>query len=174
MKTVFVGIDNGLSGGIAVLSPHGLLIGAAPMPTIERPTGKEIAPLELCDTITDIAQCRPLEMTIAVEACPKHARDKAAMRSMAMSFGIIVGAIRCDLAGAKVIYVESGNSRGSWQRMIGYAGGEGSVDTKKAALAKARQLWPDETWLATPRCTKPHTGMIDAALIAEFARIKNL
>jgi len=41
-------------------------------------------------------------------------------------------------------------------------------------LLKARQLWPDETWLASPRCTKPHDGMIDAALIAEYARISNL
>lgn len=171
---IYIGIDNGLSGGIAVVSPHGLLIGAAPMPVTERPTGKEIEPWDLCCAIADIAQCRSIEMTIAVEACPKHARDKAAMRSMAMSFGIIIGAIRCDLAGAKVVYVESGNSRNSWQRMIGYAGGKGAVDTKKAALAKARQLWPDETWLATPLSKTPHTGMIDAALIAEYARIKNL
>jgi len=47
-------------------------------------------------------------------------------------------------------------------------------DTKPAAKAKAQQLWPDEQWLATPRCKKAHDGMIDGALIAEYARIKNL
>jgi hypothetical protein len=59
-----------------------------------------------------------------------------------------------------------------WQKVMlpGCAKG----DTKPAALARARQLWPAESWLASPRCSKPHDGMIDAALIAEYGRIKNL
>jgi hypothetical protein len=46
--------------------------------------------------------------------------------------------------------------------------------TKPAALSKARQLWPGETWLATARSSKPHEGLIDAALIAEWARRQKL
>lgn len=47
-------------------------------------------------------------------------------------------------------------------------------DTKPRALAKALQLWPGETFLASERCRVPHDGMIDAALIAEYGRINNL
>jgi hypothetical protein len=47
-------------------------------------------------------------------------------------------------------------------------------ETKAHARAKAREIWPDEDWLATPRSKKAHEGFIDAALIAEFYRRKLL
>jgi hypothetical protein len=56
----------------------------------------------------------------------------------------------------------------AWQRVMLPNCAKG--DTKPAALAKAKQLWPAETWLATNRSTKPHDGLVDAALIAEFGR----
>jgi hypothetical protein len=46
--------------------------------------------------------------------------------------------------------------------------------TKEYALTKARELWPDETFYATARCSTPHTGIVDAALIAEYGRIQRL
>jgi hypothetical protein len=47
-------------------------------------------------------------------------------------------------------------------------------ETKPMALAKARQLWPDEALQATDRCRVAHSGMVDAALIAEYGRLKDL
>jgi hypothetical protein len=35
-------------------------------------------------------------------------------------------------------------------------------------LAKANELAPDETWLATKRSSTPHDGMVDAFLIARY------
>lgn len=43
-------------------------------------------------------------------------------------------------------------------------------DTKAAALKVARQLWPEQDWLATSRSSVPHDGLVDASLIAEFCR----
>lgn len=43
-------------------------------------------------------------------------------------------------------------------------------DTKPRALALAKELWPEESFLASPRCKVPHDGLIDAALIAEYSR----
>jgi hypothetical protein len=43
-------------------------------------------------------------------------------------------------------------------------------DTKPVALTLARQLWPEEEWLATEKCKVAHDGGIDAALIAEWGR----
>ena len=43
-------------------------------------------------------------------------------------------------------------------------------DTKVAALSATNRIWPEEKWLASPRCSKAHDGMVDAALIAEFGR----
>ena len=42
--------------------------------------------------------------------------------------------------------------------------------TKQIALAKAKELAPDENWLKNQRCRKPHDGMVDAFLVARFYR----
>ena len=47
-------------------------------------------------------------------------------------------------------------------------------NTKAAALNVAKQIFPAETWLKSERCTKPHDGMIDAALLAEYGRRENI
>lgn len=39
---------------------------------------------------------------------------------------------------------------------------------KSRSLWVARQMWPNETWLATARSKVPHDGLIDAALIALY------
>lgn len=41
-------------------------------------------------------------------------------------------------------------------------------DAKARSLWCARHLWPHENFLATAKSTKPHEGLIDAALIAYF------
>jgi hypothetical protein len=57
----------------------------------------------------------------------------------------------------------------SWQRaMIGANLPKGG--TKPAAIARAAELWPDESFIL-PGCRTPNTGLVDAALIAEFIRI---
>jgi len=38
------------------------------------------------------------------------------------------------------------------------------------AAALAKRLWPEETFLASKRSKIPHSGMVDAALVAEFYR----
>lgn len=43
-------------------------------------------------------------------------------------------------------------------------------DTKQAALIVAKRLWPDQTFLASERSRKPHEGLVDSCLIAEFGR----
>lgn len=45
---------------------------------------------------------------------------------------------------------------------------------KSRALEVARRLFPKQKFIATLRCKKPHDGMIDSMLIAEFCRRKIL
>lgn len=45
-------------------------------------------------------------------------------------------------------------------------------DTKGTSLLSARRLFPNETFLSSPRCNKPHDGIIDAVLMAECCRRK--
>lgn len=181
MSDIYVGIDNGLTGGVAILSAyHGTVIAAFPMPKMVRnlrgkSKGKSRQSNEI-DTQMLVKIIKPFSnregegFTFAVEECPEHARKKGAMRSMAMSYGAITGAIGVCFPYAKIAPVRSGNSADSWQRaMLGVV-----KDTKPVALAKVRERWPNERWLATPRSKVAHMGMVDAALIAEYGRLNNL
>lgn len=48
------------------------------------------------------------------------------------------------------------------------------LDPKKRSLEAARRLFPQVSLLATERCKKPHSGMYEALLIAEYVRRKHL
>lgn len=47
-------------------------------------------------------------------------------------------------------------------------------DTKLMAAMVAKRLFPEQTFLATERSKKPHDGMVDAAMLAEFGKRKGL
>ena len=163
---IYIGIDNGLTGGLVALSDHpGPPIAMMPMPTRNKAKGNEVDAMEVFNWIAKI--WTPLDrITVVLETPGKHSPGAQALCSMWDSYGAIRGVLECRSIRHHRITPQS------WQKtmLIGCAKG----DTKPAALAKARQLWPDENWLASPRCTKPHEGLIDAALIAEHARILKL
>lgn len=46
----------------------------------------------------------------------------------------------------------------------------GKVDTKATSLSCASRIWPTDKFLATEKCKKAHDGIVDAMLIAEYAR----
>lgn len=49
-----------------------------------------------------------------------------------------------------------------------------TTDTKKMALTAIKKIFPDYTFLATEKSKVPHDGIVDAALLAEYGRRKNL
>jgi hypothetical protein len=48
------------------------------------------------------------------------------------------------------------------------------TDTKATALIVAKQLFPNEKLTFGDRATKPHDGLIDALLMSEYAKRRNL
>jgi hypothetical protein len=46
------------------------------------------------------------------------------------------------------------------------------IDTKKTSLMAAKRLFPNESFLATSRSRVPHDGIVDAALIAQYCKIR--
>ena len=51
---------------------------------------------------------------------------------------------------------------------------DGKKDTKKISLVTANRLFPHETFMPSKAYKKPHDGLVDAALLAEYGRRKNL
>lgn len=174
MKPAYIiGIDNGLEGGLAMLrQSDGALLYRQPMPILHDITlnCKRIDSDSLAALLRkwrDSAYDSRIIWTpmVAAEPCPKHSKDKASMRSMAFSWGLIVAAVsRVDL---HITPIDSGRSNASWQTCL--LGRLKKGGTKPAAIALARKLWPEESFIAAG-CRTPHTGMVDAALIAEHLR----
>lgn len=163
---IYIGIDNGLTGALVALSDHpGPPIAMTTMPTRGKAKGNEVDSLALYEWIISLGCCLD-RLTVILETPGKHSPGVQALCSMWDSNG----SIRSILEIKSIRHYRIAPQ--SWQKKMipGCAKG----DTKPAALAKARQLWPNESWLTSPRCSKPNDGLIDAALIAEYGRISNL
>lgn len=158
---IYIGIDNGVSGGIVALSPVAgcAPILSAPMPVQRARRGNEIDVREVGELLRDHELNRPEAVSVIIEE-PVGSQSAHAAASMAGSFHALRG------------FLETSGFRWhritpqSWQRVMI----PGKGDTKARALEAARRLWPAETWLASDRSRVPHDGIIDAALIAEFGR----
>jgi hypothetical protein len=156
--TVIVGIDNGISGGLCALSAFdGAVLGCRAMPTKQVADKSEVDIRALLDWLEPYRK----DMVVCIEEPLKHAKSSQAMRSMSISFGLIVGACEAKQFSVHRIQVKE------WQDvMLGKKLAKGM--TKVAALATANKLWPQQRWIATNKSRVPHDGMIDAALIAHY------
>ena len=157
LRSMIVGIDNGACSGaaVAISSWDGEILGYTRLPSHTVGKKTELDMIMLRDWILDF-QLPPAN--IVIEEPLHHAPSSQSMRSMALCYGQIIGlctgmAWPCEGVGVR-----------KWQKdMLGkFPRGQ----SKKYALAKAKELAPDEQWLATPRSKKPHDGIVDAYLMA--------
>ena len=89
---MIIGIDNGLDGGIVAVSKHtGAVIEKTVMPTFHRLGKREVDSRKIYDWIINLNT----PFTVAIEEPLRHARSSQAIRSMAISFGKILGMAEC-------------------------------------------------------------------------------
>lgn len=167
---IYVGVDNGLSGALVALST---VAGVQPISMLSMPTqdrgsanGKELDVRAVNRWINEISQFNKRGVTMVIERPGKHSPGVKSLCSMWDSFGRL-----CAYAELKGLRHHLINPQ-AWQKVMlpGCAKGE----TKPFALSVAKRLWPDETWLRTARSKVPDEGLVDAALIAEYARLTKL
>jgi len=154
---MIVGIDNGLDGGLCAISAfNGVLIAKTAMPCQQRSKKREVDTRKVNEWLLNLNT----PFVLAIEEPLAHAKSSQAVRSMAISFGKLIGMAECkDYEVARV-------SVQKWQRkMLGFVP---KGMTKIAALNTAERLAPEENWLKNKRCRTPHDGMIDAFLIARY------
>lgn len=159
----YVGIDNGVSGALALIGSAGSLVGWIAMPVQKTRKGNEVDVRGVLQFLVR-HNIHP-ENTIVVIEEPGGSKSAKAAASMAGSFHALRALF--ESRHYKLIRV----TPQQWQKPMLKCG---KGDTKPVALQMARSLWPDESWLETERCTKPHDGAVDGALLAEFARRNNL
>lgn len=168
MSRVYVGIDNGLDGALVALSESA---GLAPiwmheMPTRMKSKGREVNADLVLSVLESLHVSLRDDVTVVLETPGKHSPGLMALCSMWDSYGVLRAI--CEVKGIRHHRI----APQKWQKEMlpGCAKG----NTKPFALSVAKQLWPTETFLRTPRCSKPDEGMVDAVLIAEYARKNKL
>lgn len=159
---IYLGVDNGVSGAIAALDGTGAIVAHSVLPLQKLRTGNAIDVLALRDWINNVRALHPEARVSALLEEPGGTKSAGAAKGMYGSFHSIRSIL--DLLGLRW----AGVTPQRWQKAL--IPGAKAKETKPRALSRARQLWPGEKFLATDRCRVPHDGIVDALLIAEFAR----
>lgn len=149
----YVGIDPGQSGGIGVIWDD---IEAFPMPGSEQ---------DIVKLIANIRQKAPEIVVILEKAQAMPKQGIVSTGKYMESYGFIKGA----LAAMKIPFQEVRPA--VWKREI--LSGEIDKRDKDTSIRICERIFP-QVDLILPRCRKPHDGMAEALLIAEYGRRKNL
>lgn len=160
----YIGIDPGLDGGIATLSQSGDILRACSMPTIKLGKGRVVDVLEIRRELNYY-----IDTVVYLEEASKHSAGVLSLCSTWYTFGAIETILKLSAIRYQVIRPQNWQKR-FWTRPTMAKGDK--FDTKAAALMAATRLWPEVDWTKSLKARKPHDGMIDAALIAEFARLR--
>jgi len=153
MKAI-IGVDPGLSGALAAITAEGLQLTA--MPVFK--AGKRCY-IDESNVVSWLVEHALRDARVFIESV--HAMPGQGVTSM-FTFGTGWGQLRGICAGLGIPYELVRPQE--WQREM-LAG-----QPEDAEYLVASRLWPHADWRATPRATKPHSGMVDAALIAEYGR----
>lgn len=164
----FIGIDPGLTGGVAVIDAETVPIFVQPF----KADDGEFNPHQFADILTDIRiQCSEKRMNMRLMAGVEkvHAMPGQGVSSM-FKFGNTYGKILGVLAAKQVPYELI--TPQAWTKVM--LAGENKADGKSRGANVAQRMWPELSLTISDRAKKPHSGMCDALLIAEFLRRKYL
>ncbi len=154
---IVCGVDPGLSGGVAILTPSftksgGVEVDLMVMPEIQA----FVAKMQWLAAAED-------ECHVFVEKAQSMPTNKAsAMFNYGTGYGQLLGVLWClgiahSLVGPRV-----------WTKAM-WAGTK-DAEPKKRSLEAVQRLFPNIKLTATARCKVPHLGLVDALLIAEHGR----
>ena len=160
---IYVGIDNGLTGGICILDGSKLSLHV--MPVLSDGKKKRVDVLAF-DRILQSYLHNVSDHFIVYER-PIGSQGVNPAVSMADSFARIESVMI--LRG----YRREPVTPQRWQKMFWSKPKMPTgvkFNTKVAALNKAKQLWPDQDWRKNNKCRIAHDGLVDSFLITEYAR----
>lgn len=156
MADYIIGIDPGKAGALVCLGKEGGVMWAEKMPE----DSKEIARLVIRTFNMRLPSPAVHVILEKAQAMPKN--GAVSMFNYGVGFGIIQGILLALDAPHTLV------PPARWAKVMHV--GTTAQEAKKRSLEAARRLCPTITQPATPRATKPHEGIVDAYLIAEWGR----
>lgn len=150
-----LGVDPGLDGGLAVIGPDGILL--KPMPRyaggIDIPELNRLLSSHARDLRAAYIEKPPI---VPKNGCIAHFR-------LGEAYGIVVGLVLAN--GIPLVEVRPQK----WQQAM-HQGVPKYDNAKLRSKSAFSLLFPGVDARRTAKCTVPHDGLVDAALIAEYGR----
>lgn len=157
---VVIGIDVGKKGAICYYFPDGTLKYYT-MPML----GKEYDISALNQMLIPASEHKVVHVGIE----NVHAIQGPAGGTSNFQFGLGKGILMGLVAGLGYRYTLVNPK--AWQKEA-WEGTTRQQDNKHTSLIAAKRLFPGDTFLATERSRVPHDGIVDAALIAYYCKLK--
>lgn len=178
MSKIFIGIDPGKEGGIVCLPVTGEAILTNQMPVFSQ----EVDGYAVAGTLSGIKDSG-FDVIIGLEkVASMPGQGVKSMFSFGFGCGIVEGVIQT----LQMPYVKIQPK--AWQK-VAFEGvapiykpakptkdgkpANPKIDTKAMALVAARRLYPNVNLLATEGSKVPHSGIVDALLIAHYLKVTN-
>ena len=155
---LYVGIDNGLKGGICFIDAAGKVVEKYIMPVVSSDKGKN--EYDLISMVT-IFKGKEIELIALEKAHAYPGQGVTSMFSIGKGFGMWQGIIVA--LGLPYVVIPPQ----TWQGHV--LAGMDRTDTKQASILYAQRIAPDQDWKGTARSFKPHDGLTDAFCLARFA-----
>jgi len=172
---IFIGIDPGLDGAVVAVDETGQIVYEKVVPTINvgkaKKTKRVYDPEGMYDfmaEIFDAVLCGVVDSAVLEKSQAMRKKGEKQGTVSAMSTGIGFGLWWMALVSLDIRYEITAPQ--TWQKVM-FAGITGDKPKSKAKIA-AQRFFPGKSFKATDRCTTPHSGLIDAALMAEYGRRK--
>jgi hypothetical protein len=160
----FMGIDPGADGAIAVLSEEMVVC----YNKLFHKTDGVLTPHDIHAQLTLVSMTfHGLLFAVIEDVKGRGGKGVQWSAGNNFAFGRTCGWLEMALVSLGIPYAKVTPQKWMNQLHKGIGGGK---PPKERSLIAAKRLFPNETFLPTPRCKKAHDGMIDALLMAEYAR----
>lgn len=169
MSEIHIGIDPDQKGALVALSSLPKLepISILRMPLIKVEGKPQMNTRAIVNWVLELFPHK--DCHVWLEKCPKYAVRIQTMRSQAIHYGRFIGLFEGRFPHMVLHRTACGQELAGWQRA--FLGRFTAETSEELALARAREIWPHMKW-PEDQNGKPYSGVIDAALIAEFGRRK--
>lgn len=162
-NSIILGIDPGLTGGLVLYNGSSILE-MSTMPILkEKRNGRlksEIDLNELNNLIVKFKSHNPKCFLEKVGAMP--GQGVSSMFAFGKGFGILIGMLSAHEIETTLVPPQR------WTALIHKPYAHTSLESKEKSKLISSKLFPSENFLATNKSKVPHTGLVDAALIAVY------
>lgn len=175
MKTIYIGIDNGVTGAIAIVPNYEGAPRWEKVPVEEIGTKETVDPAatwKLLKSVCETAKADQARVVVVFEQGQKQPKFGCKGNfSNGMNFGLVWSLLAAASIEFGLTY-HNVNPK-TWQAVILKDLRGATLDTKAAAIAYCARTYPLIP-LIIGRCRNPHDGAADALCMADYGRRQNL